>query len=131
MATLASKLIRKAQQRCVSYYHLCTNYDDWGTLDTHWLQVLAESPAPGYLTRYFVRVNDTRRFEHQKEQHSLAYHKRGVMCVTFLRGEISDVAWHIKPRGRHANPLENYQHRDDLQREQDLADKPEGYGVWA
>ena len=131
MATLAQKLIGKAQQRCVSYYHLCTNYDDWGTMPEHWLQVLAESPAPGYLNRFFVRVKDTRRFSHQKDAFRDINRARGVLCVTFLRGEISDVGWYMKPRGRHANPLENYQHRDDLEREQEPANKPAGFGEWA
>lgn len=131
MATLNSKLIAKAQRAIVAYYHLCTNDDDWGTCDEHWLQVYTESPAQGYINRWFVRVKNTRRFEHQKNAHHLNMNHRGTMCVTFYRGEISDVAWHMKPRGRHAHPRENYQHRDIEQAIKALADKPEGYGSWA
>ncbi|ATW58056.1 hypothetical protein CNR34_00123 [Pseudomonas phage nickie] len=130
MATLTGKLIAKAQRAIVAYYHLCTDHDDWGTLDEHWLQVLAESPAPGYLNRYFVRVKNTRRFEHQKNALSDIDRSRGIMCVTFLHGSITpDTGWYIKPSGRHANPLENYQHRDA--QEEIATNRPENFGSWA
>lgn len=129
--TLADKLIAKAQRAIVAYYHLCTDYDDWGTCDEHWLQVVSESPAEGYINRWFVRVKNTKRFKRRTMAHHLISHSRGTMCVTFFRGEITEVGWHRKPDGRHANPLDNYQHRHDAQREQELADKPTGYGEWA
>lgn len=131
MATLADKLIAKAQRAIVAYYHLCTNDDDWGTCDEHWLQVLSESPATGYINRWFVRVKDTRRFTRQRSRQDLINHDRGTMVVTFLHGSITDVEWHKKPCGRHAHPRENYQHRDDEAREKELANKPAGFGVWA
>lgn len=131
MATLASKLIAKAQRAIVAYYHLCTNHDDWGTLDEQWLQVYSESPAEGYINRWFVRVKNTRRFKHQRSMHNLNCHKRGVMCVTFLRGEITDVSWNIKPSGRYAHPLENYHHKNEEERNKRIASMPEGYGEWA
>ncbi|QOC57975.1 hypothetical protein phiK7B1_120 [Pseudomonas phage phiK7B1] len=130
MSTLASKLIAKAQRAIVAHYHLCTNDDDWGTCDEHWLQVASDNPAVGYINRWFVRVKNTRRFKIQKNRTDLTFHRRGVMCVTFLRGEITDVGWHIKPSGRHAHPRENYQHRDDEARAIERAAKPAGYGAW-
>lgn len=137
MATLGSKLIAKAQRAIVAYYHLCTDHDDLGTCDEHWLQVAAESPATGYINRWFIRVSSTRRFKHERSNHRLLHHPRGTMCVTFLRGEITDVGWHRKPAGRHAHPLENYQHRDDEALaieaealEVERANKPAEYGAW-
>jgi len=130
MATLTQKLIAKAQQACVAFYHVATDYDDWGTIPEHWLQIHAESPAPGYINRYFVRVKSTRRFEHQTDALSDIDRTRGVVCVTFLHGAITaDTEWYVKPSGRHANPLENYQYRDA--QEEIEANKPEGYGNWA
>lgn len=131
MATLESKLIAKAQRAIVAHYHLCSLDDDWGTCDEHWLQVATDNPAVGYLNRWFVRVKNTRRFKTQKDRTDLTFHRRGTMCVTFLRGEITDVGWNVKPSGRHAHPLENYQHRDDMKRMKEIASKPEGYGTWA
>jgi hypothetical protein len=130
MATLGAVQTRKALQACVAYYHLCTDYDDWGTLDTHWLQVNVESPAPGYLNAYFVRVRDTRRFKAQSDNGRLAHSQRGCLVVTFLKGEITQVEWYLKPRGPHKHPLENYKHRDDPTSMAETP-KPECYGDWA
>lgn len=126
-----SEMIRAAQQACVGYYHVCTDHDDWGTLDTHWIQVESEVPAPGYVNRYFVRVKDAGRLVHSRNSHSLVHSERGTMCVTFLDYKITDVGWYLKPRGRHAHPLESYYHRDDEKRIVEIASKPEGYGTWA
>lgn len=128
MTTLTYKLIAKAKQACVAYYHLCTDYDDWGTLDTHWLQVNLECPAPGYINRFFIRVKDSRGFDVQTDRNDLMYGDRGCLVVTFLRGEITQTEWYIMPKGRRAHPLENYKHRDDRIPE---IPKPESYGVWS
>lgn len=133
MSTLASGLIAKAQQACVGYYHRCTVFDDWGTSPEHWLQVECESPAQGFLNRYFIRVNPENdgKLEHRKDELHLADRTRGVMVVTFLRGNITDTEWYMRPSGGHAYPGENYKNREDEAREQNLAEKPDGYGDWA
>ena len=130
MATLEAKLIDRAKQRCVAYYHVCTNYDDWGTMPEHWTQVEVDNPAPGYLNRYFLRVKNGELCANHKDRLGLVDKTPGVMCVTFLQGEITDVEWYMKPYGEHKHPEENYIHRDD-ESMKEPTNKPEGYGEWA
>jgi hypothetical protein len=108
----------------VAYYHVCTSYDDWGTMPEHWREVDKESPAPGYMNRFFVRCEELKPDEWLRDA--------GVLCVTFYRGAISSVSWQYKPAGIYKHPEEDYIHRDDLPKEVPKeTPKPEGYGDWA
>jgi hypothetical protein len=122
---LKEKLIAKGNQACVAYYHQCTDWDDWGTLNEHWVMEHEESPAKGYMNRWYTRTKPDMKV-HDRDN------RPGSICVTFLNGAITpDIEWSGKPTGHHADPRENYQHKRDLEREQEIASKPEGYGKWA
>lgn len=119
--TPKQRLIARGNQACVAYYHRCTNYDDWGTLNHHWELETEESPAPNYMNRWYIRTRP-----------GMGVHDRnnrpGTICVTFLNGEITpDTQWAEKPTGVHAHPLEDYTRYPD----EPLVEKPNGYGDWA
>lgn len=115
----------RARQACVAYYHRCTSIDDWGTMPEDWVEVITESPAPGYMNRYFQR-NETIVLKARDNS-------KGVMVVTILNDKITDTEWFIRPFGDYRVEGETY-YADDSDEPDPVEPenhKPEGYGVWA
>lgn len=124
--TPKERLIARGNQACVAYYHRCSDFDDWGTLNEHWMLETEESPAPNYMNRWYTRYRPG--MVHDRNN------RPGTICVTFLNGEITpDIEWAEKPSGIHAHLLEDYVHADYLIKPAPplVDEKPAGYGDWA